>query len=272
MNKKLVFNGCSFTAGTGWLESDPLSEVKEHPNLWVNLVAKQIVDFENLELINLAQGGSSNTEIFRRTVAIMAELGSDIDTLFCQWTSMFRYNFHIGFELWNTSESLVTDALDHDVYLNRGNHYTREYIRDLLNRFRALHHLHWEILQVVEFTNTIRKLAQRIGMRRLFFINGLCPWDRDYFVRLDGVLPEAYTEFTKKDILNINSRDDKDIHALYNLAHRHYEQAGGIDPADWVNLYDSFLHLRSDRNFDGRHPGIHSNQLYFQLVQKKLLS
>lgn len=272
MNKKLVFTGCSFTAGTGWRESDPVAEVKESPHLWVNQVATRIVDYQDLEVVNLAQSGASNTEIFRHTVRALAEIGTDIHTLFCQWTAMPRYNFTIGFELWNTSESLVTDSVHHDVNLNRGDHYTREYIRDLLDRFRALHHLHWEILQVIEFTNTIRKLAQQIGVQRLFFINGLCPWDRDYFVRLDGVLSEAYTEFTKKDILNINTRDDKDIQALYTLAHRHYDQAGGIDPEDWINLYDSFLHHISDRNFDGRHPGTQSNQLYFQIVQKKLLS
>lgn len=202
----------------------------------------------------------------------MAEFGSDISTLLCQWTAGPRYNFNAGFELWDTSESLHTEVRSHDVRLNRGDHWPREYVRDLLDRLRVMHHLHWEILAVVRLSNLLKGLARRLGIGRMFFVNGACAWDKNYFVKLENVLPESYTPFTKKHILNIESRDDQDIFKLYDIAHSHYSAAGGIDPQDWINLYDSFLDNRTDVNFDNQHPGTQSNQTYHDLVKQKLQS
>lgn len=200
----------------------------------------------------------------------MAELGPTIDTLFCQWTSGPRYNFHVGLELWDTSESLATHCRKHDVMLSSGERYGRGYIQDVLDRFRSMHHLHWEVLQIVEYCHTIKLLAERLDIRHVYFINGLCPWDHDYFSVVDRAQPEDYTPFTKQHILNINQRSDQDIYTLYQQIHRQYQAAGGIDQSLWINLYDSFLHLKTDKNYDGIHPGIKSNQLYFQLISQQL--
>lgn len=277
--KKLVFSGCSFTAGAGWSAEHPnmidtedrtLVEIKDSPYLWTNLFRKTTPRFENLESINVSKSGSSNTDIFESTVDVMVEHGDQIDTLFCQWTAMPRYQFNIGFELWNTQECLHTEQRSKPVNLNRGDSWPREYIADLLDRFKALHHLHWEIVKVVKYCDIITKLKEKLGILNVFFINGLCPWDKHYFNKLDNVLPESYTPFTKTEILNIKTRDDKDIFKLYDLAHDHYTQAGGIDESRWINLYDSFLDNRIDYNFDGTHPGERSNQLYSQLITERL--
>jgi hypothetical protein len=272
-----VFTGCSFTAGNGWIDAAPETSVtipvKDCPFLWVNLCKNNIQKFDALELINHGQGGASNTEIFQNTIEMMSTFGADIDTLFCQWTSMPRYNFTVGFELWNTAESLTGPEEfknSHNINLNRGDRWTREYIDDILNRLKTLHHLHWEILKVVQYTNIISNLANKLKIKNLFFINGLCPWDKNYFVKLHDVLPEAYTGFTKKEILNIETRDDEDIYKLYELAHQHYQEAGGINLSQWVNLYDSFLENRIDFNFDNQHPGKKSNELYYLMVNQKL--
>lgn len=243
---------------------------KQCADLWVNLCCENIEPFRELKLLNQAHCGASNTEIFQQCTAAMAMHGSEIDTLFCQWTSMPRYNFHVGFELWDTSESTITHIRKHDVNLSRGDHYPRAYITDLLDRLRVLHHLRWEILRVVEFTNTIKKLAKRLGIDNVFFVNGLCLWDNDYFEYQQNVLLEAYTAFTKQEILNIESRNDDDIYALYTLAHTQYREAGGIDPGDWINLYSSFNHNKIDVNFDLVHPGKKSNLLYYDIVCKKV--
>jgi hypothetical protein len=276
MTKKLVFTGCSFTAGSGWdknVTKNANTTCKDYPGLWVNLCHKNITDFSELELVNLAQNGASNNEIFQQTMESISIFGSDIHTIFCQWTSMPRYNFNAGFELWNTSESFSElYDLTHDINLNRGDSWPREYVKDLIDRIRVLHHLHWEILAVVRFTNIIDKLVKKLHIQHVYFVNGLCPWDKDYFIKLTNARPEDYTPFTKKEILNIDSRDDKDIVTLYNLAHKNYQEAGGVDQDKWINLYNSFNNNKIDTNFDNLHPGTQSNLKYYDLVKQKLTS
>ena len=272
--KKAIFSGCSFTAGNGWadtdLESSARTEVKDHPNLWVNLCYQNIDYLNQFELINCGQGGASNTEIFETTVREISRFGNNIDIIFCQWTAMPRYNFNVGFELWATSESLQANNHSHDVNLNKGDSYPRAYINDLLGRLRVLHHLHWEILKVVDYTNIITKIANSIGIKKVYFINGLCPWDKNYFLELHNVKPSAYTNFTKTELLNMDTRDDSDIYELYKLAHNHYKSAGGINQSSWVNLYNSFRNQQIDVNFDQGHPGIKSNQIYYNKIKQHI--
>lgn len=272
--KKVVFTGCSFTAGVGWSNVDPEQSmqipVKDYPGLWVNLCHNQISKLKKLKLINAGIGGASNTEIFQATVK---EIGNhnNIDTIICQWSGMPRYSFSLGLELWPTNEAIQNRASrsKFDVNFSNGTQWSRKYLDDLLDRFLVLHHLHGEILKVVEYCNILKKLSKKFNIK-IYFVNGICPWDKNYFVRLHDVLPEDYTSFTKKTILEIESRDNNTIFKLYKKIHDDYDQAGGIDPADWINLYDSMVENTIDTNYDNEHPGIQSNQLYFQMVKKFL--
>ena len=277
MNKKLLASGCSYTAGSGWADADPEEigniSVKDSPHLWINICHRRINALSQLELINIGQGGASNTEIFENTVRAMTKYGNQINTIFCQWTSMPRYNWNVGFELWSTSEDLGSSQLQlrtHDVNLNRGDTWPRDYITNLTDRLRVMHHLHWEILKVVGYSTVISDLAHKLGIDNVFFINGLCPWDCNYFTKLENVKPEAYTKFTKTDILNVDSRDDADILELYKLAHQHYQERGGIVQAQWINLYESFHKNKVDTNFDGLHPGVKSNLGYYKMIDQRL--
>jgi hypothetical protein len=272
--KKVVFTGCSFTAGTGWVdapaEKSNQIKCKDYPGLWVNLCHNQLNKLSQLELVNHGVGGASNTEIFENTVQVISEHTDNIDTIFCQWTSMPRYRFNAGLELWYTTESIQVNGRSKDnVRLRDGTVWTRKYLDDLLDRLKVLHHLHGEILKVVKYTNILRALASAHNVK-IYFINGMCPWDQNYFVRLTDFQPEDLTPFTKTDILNIESRSDDDINKLYKIMHNDYDTKGGIDPVCWVNLYSSMLANKVDTNYDNQHPGVKSNQLYFQQVKNFL--
>lgn len=269
--KKVVFTGCSCTAGNGWTnipaEKSSQIECKDYSGLWVNLCHTQLPELNQLELVNLGIGGASNTEIFETTVQAIGEHASNIDTIFCQWTAMPRYKFNAGLELWATGESIQTNGRSkEDVRLSDGTVWTRKYLDDLLNRLIVLHHLHGEILKVVRYTNILKKLVSNYDIK-IYFVNGLCPWDQNYFVRLDNFVPEDLTPFTKTDILDIKSRADNDIVKLYKKIHDDYDSNGGIDPLCWVNLYSSMAKNKIDTNYDNLHPGTESNQLYFQQVK-----
>lgn len=269
--KKVLFTGCSFTAGTGWSSIDPGAPAKDSSSLWVNLCHQNIDYLTQFDLINRGVGGASNTEIFENTMREISKFGKDIEVIFCQWTSAPRYNFKIGFELWSTQEYLEnasTSYSKHDVNLHSGEHYPRKYIKDLLDRLRVLHHLHWEILKVVDYSNIITTVAKAYGIKQVFHINGLCPWDKNYFVELYNVKPSEYTNFTKTEILNIETRDDSDIYQLYKIAHNDYKSVGGINESSWLNLYNSFRNQQIDVNFDKIHPGIKSNQIYFNQIKQ----
>ena len=260
---KVVFTGCSFTAGNGWIKTDLTKEYKAYPNLWVNLCHNQIDQLKDFELLNCGQGGASNAEIFKNSVNAIATHNCNISIMFCEWTSMPRYKFRTGIELWATNQSLSPNS--------RGQDKNQTYINSVIDRFLTLIHLQDEIIKVIEYSNILSRLAKQLGIK-LYHINGICPWDADYFTRLHDVMPEAYTEFTKKEILNINDRTDEDIFKLYNMIHDEYDQLGGIDPANWINLYDSMSANKIDVNYDNKHPGTQSNQYYFQQVKQFLES
>lgn len=264
---KVIFSGCSFTAGDGWVDSSRTPD-KNSLYLWTNLCHTRLKKLRDLELINVGQSGASNFEIFQNTVKIISKHAGEIDTLFCQWTSMPRYNFKVGLELWDTSEELY-DNHTHDIKLSNGEQWSREYIRDLTSRLLVLHHLHWEIVKVIEFSNTILNLAAALNIKHVFFVNGLCPWDQDYFIKLHNVKPESYTPFTKKEILDIDNRSDEDIYKLYSMIHQHYCDAGGIIPDHWISLDKSFFKQAVDTNHDNFHPGIQSNELFYQIVKRQ---
>ena len=271
---KVVFTGCSFTAGNGWAVLSPGDsekiECKDSPNLWVNLCYNQLQQLKDLDLVNYGVGGSSNAEIFKNTVNAISEYDQNIDIIFCQWTSMPRYRFSIGLEIWNTNEAFSQGSRSKfDVNLSNGTTWSRKYLDDLLDRFLVLQHLHNEIINVVEYSNILQRLAQKFNIK-LYFINGLCPWDQGYFTRLHNVLPEEYTPFTKDKILEIKFRSDEDIFKLYTKLHTDYDTAGGVNTGQWINLYNSMLNNKIDVNYDKKHPGILSNRLYFEQIKNFL--
>jgi hypothetical protein len=270
--KKLVVAGCSFTAGQGWVDcnGDPEQsrrlEGKDSPYLWVNLCHDNIEQFQNLELVNIGLGGASNTQIFEKSISALTEYHTDIDTLVVQWTSMPRYTWNVGLELWDTTETLNgNNPRQHDHRLSDGTVYSRKYLQDLRDRLITTHHLHWEILKLLKYATIINRYCDRFDIKCVF-INGLCPWDQDYFVRLNNAVPSDYTVFTQTAILNVKDRADDDIFKLYCKIHDDYDHYS-IRPDQWVNLYNSFWKNRVDINYDGAHPGIRSNQLFYQQVK-----
>lgn len=236
----------------------------------MNLCHHELSQIKDLDLVNLGQGGASNAEIFKNTVNAISKYQHNITVMFCQWTSMPRYKFNVGFELWPTTESITPGGRSKaDVNLSNGTKWNRKYLDNLLDRLLVLHHAHNEIINVVTYSNILQQLAKSFAIK-LYFINGLCPWDQDYFTRLDNVLPENYTPFTKNEILEINARSDEDIFKLYDKLHNDYDNAGGIDPTQWINLYSSMLANKIDVNYDKKHPGTQSNQLYLEQIKKFL--
>ena len=244
-----LFSGCSFTAGSGFeLE-------KSEPGLWVNLLHKKV--FKGTNLLNVSRGGRSNAGIFQDTVTAL--MSYSVRYAVVEWTNMPRYEVDLGFELYDTTQTFIPNAPCRDHSLNQIN-YTSKYLNSIRDRFTSLAHNYNEILNLVEYTNTIRKLSIQTGTQ-VFFVNGLCPWDQDFFVRKTDVFPDKYTLYTQK-LLFTDNRSDSEIFQLYNKMHSSFDSKGGVDQSIWLNLYQSMLSQSIDRNLDNLHPGLESNQLY----------
>ena len=254
-----VFVGCSFTSGKGFeLE-------QQEPNLWVNLLHKNIPAIAKTKLVNKGRSGASNSDTFQ--LAVDNILTHRPEYAFVQWTSGPRYNVVLGVETYSASQYFGHDGEVFAHNLHNEN-YTLSYLANIRDRFLSLHHPHGDILKVVEYTNILTKLAETTGTK-LFFINGICPWDDHFFDQLSDCLPSNYTPYTQK-ILDTETRDDDEIFALYNKIHSEYTQAGGIDQSRWLNLYNSLSKNKIDTNNDGTHPGIKSNQAFFDFLSTSL--
>lgn len=247
-----LFAGCSFTSGAGFIKE------KNEPTLWVNLLHSSM--FAHTTKLNVSKGGRTNSGIFQDTVKALVEY--PVEYAFIEWTSMPRYELELGFELYDTRQCFTPSGPTRDHNLHNIK-YSKKYLNSLKDRFTALSHDCYEIKNLLEYTNTITKLCQ-LTDTRVFFINGLCPWDRDFFVKKVNVLPDQYTKYTQ-DILNSKTRDDDEVFKLYSKMHDQFASVGGINKSLWLNLYDSMLRTRIDVNDDKMHPGIKSNQQYFEL-------
>lgn len=256
-----LFSGCSYTHGSGF----PLE--KKDPSLWVNLLHSQNQYLNKTKLLNVGGPGRSNDGIFQDSVHNLVNY--DIEYAFVEWTSMPRYTLSLGLETYATKVSFMPNSPICGYGLNHIN-YTSSYLTSIRDRFTSLADLHYEIWNVCYFVNTLISLA-KLTDTKIFFVNGMCPWDKDYFVKLHNVYPNDYTEFTKK-LIHIDNRDDDEIFKLYDKIHHEYDTLGGIQPDYWINLYNSMRHSKIDVNDDHVHPGTVSNQNYYQEFNQVLNS
>jgi hypothetical protein len=261
--KYTLFSGCSYTHGYGF------DLLKDDPCLWVNLLHSHNQHLSQTQILNVSSGGRSNDGIFQDTVCNL--LSHDVQYAIVQWTSMPRYNLSLGLETYETKVSFIPNSPIQDFNLNHIN-YTGSYLNSIRDRFTTLANYHYEICNICHFTSALINLAKFTGTK-IFFIHSECPWDENYFVKLHTVLPSDYTEFTKQ-LINVDSRDDNEIFKLYDKIHSEYHAAGGIQQDHWMNLYQSMKSLKIDVNNDGTHPGVRSNQNYFnqfnQILNSKL--
>lgn len=254
-----LFAGCSFTAGTGF------DQEKDQPELWVNLLHNHNDILSQTELLNVSRSGRTNAGIFHD--AVHAILHNNVKYAFVAWTETVRFDLSIGLE-WYETRTMFSPG--HKQIARNINclSYPASYMQNINDRFTTLAHPHYEISNLVYYVNSLVKLCE-LKQCQIFFINALCDWDVNYFVRKNNVMPVDFTDYTKQ-LISIHTRDDDEIFKLYKKIHDDYDQAGGINENKWLNLYQSFGSTRIDTNNDNIHPGIKSNYNYFVELSKNL--
>lgn len=267
---RLVTIGCSVTCGSG-LNPEFLDEDKSHPDLWVNLVHKNI--FPHLKVENPSIPGSGFREHFETASQYLASQhhSEPIDTLIIGWTTVPRYIIYTGLETYDTRffthSKVFRDIQLHDIT------WTKNFLEKFAEEFKALHHSHYDILKIVLYSNILIDIARLAGTK-IYFVAAM-NWDKNYFTRLtpEEFSPAKLTPLTQK-LLHTDTRSDKEIFTLYNQMHDDYDRAGGINRRHWVNADDPMWPKTHgmDKSHDGLHTGPKGHHFMYELIKKHIES
>lgn len=247
-----AFTGCSYVEGVG------LPNTSKNENLWVNLFFNSNNILSKTKLLNFGCGGSTNFEIFQRSVDAMSNY--NIRHLFVSWTEIYRYKFSCGLEKYYTNVYWSLNSPTADISINPNIVITKKYLANIKNRFFALHHDHYQILQILRFTCSLTQLAKKFGTK-IYFINSLLPWDKNYFQYINSAtrLPSDTTQYTQK-LLNSETRDNTEFFDIYDQIHIEYQKSQGLSQCNWLNLDQSYRQsFYMDTGNDNLHPGVVSN-------------
>jgi len=258
-NETVIYTGCSYTNGTGFTEEE------KEKYLWVNLLHNHC--FSNAVKVNAGIPGGANEEIFIETVNQLL-LHKNISNVFVEWTGVPRINTELGFELYSTRLHASHSPISLDVQLNDVL-YSKEYLNSVKDRFISLIHPLYEITKIIKFSKILENLSSSLKVN-VWFINGLCPWDKDFFkYNATITTPNEMTLYTQHQ-LNTENRDDEEIIKLYQKMHNNIAVAGGVTCNKWINLYQSMKSLQCDTNSDQVHPGVISNKMYANMIIDRL--
>lgn len=251
----ILFCGCSFTAGAGLIDG------KNNPNLWTNRIAS-LLNADRFD--NIAMIGRNNYWIFLETLC--AVLKNRYDIVFVAWSSIPRYYFHAGLELYSV-HTMLTEV---DINLVNREKISGTWLQETGDRLRKLHNDHWDMVDLVKYVNILDHVQHSRG-GRVFFVNALGPWSDNFFVEKSIELPSELDSYTY-DLLQCDLRDDHEILLLYKMIHQHYREFGTIRPELWLNLYCSLKHMQiDDASSTDVHPGIKSQEIFAQYLWPRLL-
>lgn len=180
---KIYFNGCSITAGTGFVDG------KNDSQIYPNLVAKNY----NSDCINDAEGGSSNLKIFTKTAKAMIDGVADIYII--QWSAPHRH--------W------LYPAPDQGLYI--GSPFEENQHRDFVERFQHYNHDYPNLMSVIDYSRILVELANRRS-HQIVFVNGMLFWKNvwnDMYMKslLEDLAPNDRQLFQERFDNNIDLLD-----------------------------------------------------------------
>jgi hypothetical protein len=248
---KVCFNGCSFTAGEGF----PYNQRDQY--IYDRILSTKF----NFRSTNLAVKGSDNHGIFMRSADAIQSKKYDI--VFTQWSALNRIWLSPGPEIYYfVNDEKYPDFTYRDLYIS-----PNEKI-NLNNKLLLLNHDYQNIMDLIDYCKILNQLS-KINSTKIFFINGLVPWQDDLInpINVDN-LSQVFSTYTKQ-ILDFDTRNDAEIIDYFTKLQKKFIE---LDQTNWINLFSSFLSNAVDISPEGLHPGIKSHRWMADQVSNFLMA
>lgn len=228
----LLVAGCSFSSGWGF---------DNQSNTWAHQLAQKL----DLPLINVAQTSSSNQDIFLSVMKSKSNLHSKI---IVQWTALNRIT---------VSPSPVNPKVilsHHNQLLEQSlSHISSREIDKFVKIFIMLNQDWKHFFDLVDMIEILQQDS------RVYFVNGLLPWNQDFFERSWSIpldIKNGFLEF----LLQSEQFDDQQLSKSLSSV---LQARDRIDQSRWVNLTDSWDSFKLDTvSSVDQHPGPLS-QIYY---------
>lgn len=245
---KILFDGCSFTANSGFLAEN------QSALHWPQLLRKHYqVDFDNN-----GHGGSSNQEIFNRVIC--ATTSKSYNVIFVQWSEISRQWIYYSNQ--NIDNFTIINSRTPKGYLNNSSEvqqYTKLHYTYFNNQYVNLKRWLYQVLALAGYLDS--KNQPYVFIKG--FENYVSAFKKIEYVPAIGF---KNLENSIKKFLDFDYRPDdyllckiKEIQLLLDSARQ----------LNWVNFDSpSFIDAMTDVSDDNMHPGANSNlQLFNQLVE-----
>lgn len=247
---EVLVSGASFVRGHG------LDHDKDDPKLWVNQLVNNA--FDSVSINNVAEVGRDNEWIFLEAMSNLIK--KNYDLLIVGWAPIPRFNFHVGLELYDTRTKL--DATKTEININNNMTITGKELSKIGDALLRLHNDHWDFLKLVKYVNSLVELQVNIRKKKIIFFNPHNDLPQDFFVKKNIKYPSELSKY-EEDLLNVATRDDEEIFALYDMIHNDYQRYGGIHAELWANLYNPFINIMVDGAPHAKsHPGYQSQEIF----------
>lgn len=237
---KILFAGCSFTADCGFLVDNV---AKYH---WPILLSNHY----KLEYKNIAIGGSSNDEIFFRTVEATAI--DNYELVVVMWSELGRkFTYYADNNV--DDFTIINNGQPCGFQYNKSEikTYSKLYYTYFDNQYMALKH--W-LLYIIALQNTFRNKQQKF-----LFIKGFENCLVDFFKVKHIANRFLMLSDTLKSMLDHHNRSDEYIFEKINSIKILINK---IDQTNWLNFDSkSFSAMCVDVADDQKHPGPKTNKL-----------
>jgi hypothetical protein len=232
---KLLVCGCSFSSGWGF---------PSHVQSWPNILA----DRANLDITNRAATSNTNSDIFLSAVKEQ----NQFDLVLVQWSALGRITVSTGPD--NTGVIIS----HYNPYLQEALPYASQHQWNSFFKIMSLVNQDWK-----HYFNLIDMVICLQQNPRVFFVNGLIDWDRDFFEHSWSLPFDQQNKFLN-NLLQVDQYDDTFLdHCLTRVL----DARNSIDQTRWINLTSSWHSSKIDSvSTVDLHPGIHSQQMFAEQV------
>lgn len=231
---RLLIAGCSFSSGWGFDCNN---------QTWPGILSKKLGSV----IDNRAVESATNTDIFLQTFD-----NKQYDVIVVQWTALGRI-------------ALSTSPINPGVIVSHPNPFFNSAIPgisikeiDTFYKIMTMANRDWK-----HYCNLISMIEILQNDPRVFFVNGLLHWDREFFDR-EWSIPLSTSNAFMEELLQVHEFDDDTLSiTLDNVI----GMRNKINKSKWMNLTSSWQDSKLDTvsNHD-HHPGYNSQKLFSEQV------